>query len=147
MMAGAAALAAMSAFALAPSGKIVALKENGHTVFVNEDSPAETTAAAADFASGAAAHLVSWSNTEHRWKPVPRPTRRAMRSARYADAEVQALVNRTPMTPLPTSARAGSPFAEFSAPDTRGLTAGHKITQTQVDAAIDAAAAKHHVDA
>ena len=39
------------------------------------------------------------------------------------------------------------PFAEFSSPDTRDLTAGHRITQAQVDAAIDAAAIKHHVDA
>lgn len=139
----------IAAFALpvslsAQSG-IVASKENGRTVFVNDDAPAQVAAPAG--AAPPTTHLVYWSNTQHRWKPVPTPTRKAMRGAQYAAAEVRALVERTPMTPLPTSARTESPFAEFSSPDTRGITAGHKITQAQVDAAINTAAAKHHVDA
>src|SRR5947209_8022183 len=143
-LAGAAALAAVTTFCSAQAG-IVATRENGRVVFVNNDPPAAI--ASAETAAPTTQHLVYWSNREHRWKPVPTPTRRAMRSARSAAAEVQALVNRTPMTPLPTSAKSESPFEEFSAPDTRGLTAGHRISQSQVDAAIEAAAAKHHVDA
>ena len=109
----------------------------------NEVQP--TAAASSGQAADTSTHLVYWSNTQHRWKPVPTPTRRQMRGARSAAAEVRALVDRTPLTPLPTAATEKT-FAEFTSPDTRGLTTGHKITQPQVDAAIDAAAAKHHVD-
>jgi hypothetical protein len=142
--------AALAAFAMpvalcAQSG-IVATMENGHRVFVNNDAPAPALAAPADGAAPTT-HLVYWSNTQHRWKPVPTPSRKAMRGAQSAAAEVRAIVARTPMTPLPTSTRSESPFAEFSSPDTRGITTGHRITQSQVDVAIDAAAARHHVDA
>src|SRR5205814_994927 len=114
-------------------------------VFVNDERSASASASAED-APPVTKHLVYWSNTQHRWKPVPTPTRRAMRGARSAAAEVRALVDRTPMTASSASLRM-EPFAEFSSPDTRDLTAGHRITQAQVDAAIDAAAVKHHVDA
>lgn len=123
----------------------MATHQNGRVVFVNDESTSITPPPAAD-AAPATQHLVYWSNTQHRWKPVPPPSHRAMRSAKSAAAEVRALVARTPLTPLPTSARSESPFAEFSSPDTRGMTAGHRITQAQVDAAIAAAAAKHNVD-
>ncbi len=143
MLAGTAVLAALSTLCSAQQSGIVASTENGRLVFVNDDAPART---ATSTAAAPTTHLVYWSNTQHRWKPVPTPTHRQMRSAQSAAAEVRALVARTPMTPLPTSVRSESPFAEFSSPDTRGMTAGHKITQLQVDAAIDAAAARHHVD-
>src|SRR4051812_47723049 len=116
------ALLAISAVPLGLSAQdgIGATRENGRTVFVNAGEP--TPVAAPADAAPAAQHLVYWSNTQHRWKPVPTPTRRQLRSARSAAAEVQALVDRAPLTPLPVSTKADSPFAEFSAPDTRGLT-------------------------
>ena len=139
-------VAALALFATAANAQvgIIATQENGHKIFVNNEvtSPVSVSPGGA---SSNSPRLVYWSNTQHRWKPVPRPSRRALRSARSAAAEVQALVDRTPMNPLPTRATETA-FTEFSAPDTRGLTIGHKITQSQVDAAIETAAAKHHVD-
>jgi hypothetical protein len=146
MLAAAAAFAAMSAVCVAQQSGIIATTENGRKIFVNDESPAPYVAPAADASAPATSHLVYWSNTQHRWKPVPPPSRRQMRGARSAAAEVRALVARTPMTPLPAGAKSESPFAEFSSPDTRSMTAGHKITQTQVDAAIAAASTRHHVD-
>ena len=69
-----------------------------------------------------------------------------MRKAKSAAKEVAALVARTPASPRSVSRGNTSPFVEFSSPDTRGLMAGHKITQAQVDAAIQAAAIRHNVD-
>src|SRR5579863_301530 len=105
-----------AAFAQQPG--IVATQENGRTIFVNVEAPhvAEAPPAAAP-----TTHLVYWSNTQHRWKPVPTPTRRAMRSARSAAAEVRALVANAPITPQSTSTRTESPFVEFSSPDTREM--------------------------
>lgn len=136
-------LTVFTALAYGQAG-IIATKVDGRTIFVNNDVPLPESKAADPSPES---HLVYWSNTQHRWKPVPPPTRRAMRSARSAADEVRALVARTPLTPLPTGSASASPFAEFTAPDTRSLTTGHRISQAQVDAAIDAAAAKHHVDA
>lgn len=150
MVASTAVLAAMPLFAMlsspcvAQQSGIIATTENGRKIFVNDDKPAPV--AAPTDAAPPTTHLVFWSNTQHRWKPVPTPTHRQMRSAQSAAAEVRALVARTPMTPLPTTARSESPFVEFTSPDTRGITAGHRITQSQVDAAIDAAAKRHNVD-
>ncbi|HUQ50345.1 MAG TPA: lytic transglycosylase domain-containing protein [Terriglobales bacterium] len=128
-------------FALAEDG-IVAQRENGRMVFVNDESSARTVAASPT-ATAQKRRLVYWSQLERRWKPVPPPSRNALRNARYAVNEINALVARTPLLP---SSGAPELTTTNQAPDTKALTSGHRITQAEVDAAIEAAAAKHHVD-
>src|SRR5947207_3286317 len=63
---------------------IVPVKENGRTIFVNNDAPAPVVSAEQE----APKRLVYWSNTRHRWVPVPRPSSMAMKHARTAVQEV-----------------------------------------------------------
>src|SRR5436305_10560221 len=60
---------------------IVAVQENGHTVYVNDVTSAPVRPRARSY------RLVYWSQTEQRWKPVPGA--QAMRAARSAASEVQ----------------------------------------------------------
>lgn len=132
-------LASFTAFA---DDGIVAKKENGRVIFVNNDAPAASTSAAATSAAPALStprRYVYWSSVEHRWKPVPPPSRTALRNARFAVSEINAMVAK-----LEASDPAVKP--EASSPDTRALTSGKRITQVEVDAAIQAAADRHKVD-
>lgn len=127
---------------------IVALRENGRTVFVNNEAPATPTkTASASTTTSSTRRLVYWSNVEHRWKRVPPPSRAAMRSAQSAAKEVAEMVSVSPRFSASTSLTISPTPIETSAPDTRSLMSGHKITQAEVDAAIEAAAARHNVDA
>ena len=87
--------------------------------------------------------LIYWSNTERRWKRVPQPSAAALRNARSAAQEVTQVVRNAPRG---GALRAGASRLNAS-PDTQWLTAGRAISQQAVDAAIAAAAARHHVDA
>jgi soluble lytic murein transglycosylase-like protein len=134
---------AASIFCLVPSALfagdgIIAKSENGRVIFVNNEAPA----ARPDSAPVAAAprRLVYWSRTEGRWKAVPPPSRTAMRNARYAMQEINAMVAKLEST------NGASQPTDNAAPDTRALTSGKRISQAEVDAAIEAAAARHHVD-
>jgi hypothetical protein len=138
------------AFALPASAgdNIVAVRENGRTVFVNNDAPpASTITSSASSATPSTRRLVYWSNVEHRWKRVPPPSRAAMRSAQSAAKEVAEMVSVSPRVSTSTSFSVSPIPIETSAPDTRNLMSGHRITQAEVDAAIEAAAARHNVDA
>lgn len=106
---------------------IVAVKENGHTIYVNNDGP---SAPAQNPAPRATRHsvLVYWSRTENRWKPVPPPSPSAMRKARFAAAEVIAGM------PAPSSGTRQQQVDNLL------------VSSEQVNAAIEAAAAKHGVD-
>lgn len=116
---------------------IVARHENGRVVFVNnEASKPPATAAPAP----ARVRYVYWSRQEGRWKTVPPPSRNAMRSARSAVAEINAMVAKL------ESADPSAQPTEVPSPDTRALTSGKRINQAEIDAAIAAAAARHHVD-
>lgn len=75
--------------------------------------------------------LVYWSNTEHRYKPVPHATPMAMKRAQSAVAEVDEYVTDNP---------------EASKPDTSFLR-GSQATPREVDDAIEQAARRHNVDA
>ena len=96
--------------------------ESGRKIYVNEDAPSASSRAQAATASRSS--LVYWSSTEHRFKPVP-TSGAVMRAARSAASEVNSYLD--------------------------GRAQAHQIlnrafTQQDIDAAIDAAAARHHVD-
>jgi soluble lytic murein transglycosylase-like protein len=94
--------------------------QSGHKVYENE-----TVSAAPVRSSQAPARtnsLAYWSNTEHRWKPVPSAN---VRAARSAAAEVNQYLGRSPV-----------PVANQGKP----------VTPFDIDAAIEQAAARHNVD-
>ena len=131
-------LMACSGAAYAGNG-IVAVQKDGRTVYVNSEEPSNVPAASQTATGQRRMVLVYWSRAERRWKRVPRPSVTAMRSARDAAKEVSSLVEKSPRL------SAVEPSIVHD-PDTRQLAEGHKISQSDVDAAIVAAATKHHVD-
>jgi len=150
---------------LVASGKIVVSREKGRAVFSNDGSTsaapkAEATtstarpAALPDAASRSGsrdvneylappARLMYWSNTEHRFKPVPHATPMAIKAAKSAVAEVDQYVSANPaISPSPSflgSSFLGSPLGSFPT--------GFSATPREVDAAIEQAARRHNVDA
>jgi len=96
--------------------------ESGRKIYVNEDEPSAGSRARA--ATPSPSRLVYWSSTEHRFKPVP-TSGAVMRAARSAASEVNNYLDGRAQS-HPTLNRA--------------------FTQQDIDAAIDAAAARHHVD-
>src|SRR5579871_125834 len=145
--------------------------EQGHTVWVNNEEPkAKIQPSASATPSGApsssrvvsqnvgsqsavsqgvisqnkvtkATKLVYWSRTEGRWKPVLPPTPSIMNAAQQAALEVSSFVASAPKATKPLL----SP--EPYSPDTDELTRGREISQESVDSAVEAAAARHGVDA
>ena len=107
---------------------MVAVKENGRTVWVN------TPAARPQQRRHSV--LVYWSNAEQRWKSVPPPTPGVLASARNAAAEVTSYVS---SRPAGTSASTDPNYA--------ALSRGHRVTSQEIDDVIDKAAQKHSVDA
>ncbi|MGA2000155.1 MAG: lytic transglycosylase domain-containing protein [Terriglobales bacterium] len=118
-------------------GSIISVQENGHKVYVNNETPAAP--AAIPRASSRHSVLVYWSNTEHRWKPVPAPSPAAMRAARNAAAEVQGYVAAQP--------RASGASTEVANPNYAALARGYRVSAAEIDSAIEQAATKHGVDA
>ena len=96
--------------------------ESGRKIYVNGDGP--SAASRAEASAPARSPLVYWSSTEHRFKPVP-TSGAVMRAARSAASEVN--------TYLDGRARTHQ-------------TLNRAFTQQDIDAAIDEAAARHHVD-
>jgi len=64
---------------------------DGHVVYENATS--QPTPPAAEAAT-ADSRLVYWSNTEHRWKPVPSQNSTSMRAAQSAAEEVRRMIRR-----------------------------------------------------
>ena len=108
---------------------IIAVKQDGRTVYVNAERP--DTAAVERHSV-----LVYWSNSAHRWKRVPPPTPGALASARNAAAEVASFVSSRP-----------SGTSTSTNPNYAALSRGHRVSSQEIDDVIDAAAAKHGVDA
>ena len=109
--------------ARAQSGGIAATTdESGRKIFVNGDTPSATRRTEAE-APGRSA-LMYWSVTDHRFKPVP-TSGAAMRAARSAASEVNTYLDGRAQT---------------------HQTLNRAFTQQDIDAAIDAAAARHNVD-
>jgi len=128
----------------AEASSIVAVKENGHTVYVN-DGKKPTTAAPEQ--PRRASVLVYWSGKERRWKPVPAPSGTAITAARNAAAEVSSYVGNLPRLP-DTRTGLGKGASRLAArnPNYRNLARGVAVTSAEVDAAIEQAAARHQVD-
>ncbi len=123
---------AACAFAADPADKtapgIIAVHENGRTVWVNSVPAAATPRRHS--------YLVYWSNTEHDWKPVPPPSPSALANARSAAAEVHSyVVSRPKGKTLSTD------------PNYTALSRGYRVSSTEIDSVIDAAAKKNNVDA
>ncbi|MGI9104538.1 MAG: lytic transglycosylase domain-containing protein [Terriglobales bacterium] len=112
--------------------------DHGRKVYVNAGSPAKPDAPAVARPRRHSV-LVYWSNTEHRWKPVPAPPPSVLRAARSAAAEVNTYVASQPVILGPSAAASNPNYA--------GLARGRKITAEEIDALIAQAAQKHGVDA
>src|ERR1022692_5213793 len=98
--------------------------DSGRKIYVNEDTPSAAPRTGA--AGSARSPLVYWSSTEHRFKPVP-TSGAGMRAARSAASEVNT-------------------YLDGRAQTHQALNFNHAFTQQDIDAAIDAAAERHHVD-
>ena len=83
-----------------------------------------------------------WSQAERRWKPVPSYTPSARRQARYAAADVQRYIASRPRS---KQVARGNDAATAN-PGYRGIAQGRSVTSSEVDAAIEQAAAHHNVD-
>jgi len=122
-------------------GGIVATKDGGRTIYVDDSTPPKTTTPKSS--SRGSGPLVYWSQSERRWKPVPAYTPTARRQARYAAADVQRYIASLPRSRRPA---AGAEAATAN-PGYRGIARGSSVTSSEVDAAIEQAAARHNVDA
>ena len=120
--------------ALASDG-IIAVTENGRTIYV--DGPSATPSPQPQRSSV----LVYWSRSEKRWKRVPPPTPSAMRAARSAAAEVEKI--------LGTAPERGSqqPLTDKDiSPDNRQWIGKRAISSAELDKIIADAAARNNVD-
>ena len=140
-------LAVASGLLLAASttyaGTISTVDVDGHKVYVNDEDQPKYVAP-----NGAPTHysktLIFWSNTEHRWKPVPNANPAALDAARSAAAEVQNFVASQPTTKQdPVKVLGGSADTD---PNFGKLAHGYAVTSAEVEAAINDAAAHHGVD-
>lgn len=108
-------------------GITVSTDENGRKIYVNDGGPGAMGSGGGAGRTGSAAvrsGLMYWSSTEHRYKLVP-TSGAVMRAARSAALEVNTYLD-------------GKSQAQ------RTLNIG--LTQQDIDAAIDKAAARHNVD-
>lgn len=111
-----------------PASGMVAVKENGRTVWVNKPAPVPR--------SRRHSVLVYWSNAERRWKPVPPPTPGVLAKARTAAAEVTSFVSSRP---------AGT--SSSTDPNYTAISRGRRVSSQEIDDVIAQAAQKHNVDA
>ena len=121
--------------AQARSNSIVAsTADDGRKIFVNDNvssAPASSVSASAKYSSAPAASrngLVYWSAKDRKWKSVPNAN---MRAARSAAAEVNSYMGQDSNT------NSGSQTIGYTAP---------AFTKTDINAAIEQAAARHNVD-
>ena len=127
---------------LVASGTITVSHEKGRSVFSNDGTPvapAKPLTPKPLATDGAASRdvteyltpqprLMYWSNTEHRYKPVPHATPMAMKAAKSAAAEV-------------------NDYVGVSHASSSQSLIGTSATPREVDSAIEAAARRHNVDA
>jgi soluble lytic murein transglycosylase-like protein len=122
-----------------PADGIMAIQENGRTVYVNAPK-ARPVRASASAPVRRASVLVYWSSKEHGWKPVPPPSPMIMKAARSAAEEVASYVGSRPSSSMPNV----SPRVN---PNYRDLARGRMVTTAEIDQAIDGSAKRHGVDA
>jgi soluble lytic murein transglycosylase-like protein len=114
------------------SQKITATDEHGRKVYTNDSVP-PNQARHTQATEVPRRSLSYWSVKENRWKPVPPPNTASMKAARSAAAEVSQIFSRESSQ----SANARIVAANFR---------GKQMSQGDIDAAIDMAAARHNVD-
>ena len=119
-----------------PAEKITATDEHGRTIYVNESIPARPARHAQE-AEAPRRRLMYWSSKENRWKPVPPPNAAAMQAARSAAAEVSQYIGRESNQ----SANARIAAANFGS-----AAGGTASAASDIDSAIEQAAARHNVD-
>src|SRR5207253_1203021 len=130
----------LCAAAFAGDGITAVTVENGRKVFLNDSDIPHAVNSHADVhaprlsGSGIASKYVYWSHTAHRWKPVPFTSTTALR-AQTAAAEVLA---QTVTDPASSAASTTPPTTE---------SASTFVSSEKVNAAIEAAAARHSADA
>ncbi len=135
------ALLGATAFAASDSSYgIVAVSQNGKTVYVTSEepksqSPEKAATAATPVSSG---HLVYWSSKEKRWKPAPAPKPGAIKAAQNAAAEVANYIESQPKSTKKTKA--------VSNPNYRDLARGYAVSSAEIDFAINTAAKRNDVD-
>ncbi|HSE48228.1 MAG TPA: transglycosylase SLT domain-containing protein [Terriglobales bacterium] len=162
LLLGLMALVTLSATQLA--AEIIAVQENGRTVYVDAPSPArnQPATAAPGYSSGKV--YMYYSKSERRWKRVPPAQGATMRRARSAAADVaqyiQAREQESATAEPESKARAATSeniAAERGIQKPKGEIApklevevpssvSKLITAEQLDAIIEEAAAKHGVD-
>jgi hypothetical protein len=113
-------LAVSAESGLRPEGITSTTDDSGRKIYVNDGQPRGSATAPAPSRS----HLVYWSSSEHRFKPVP-TSGATIRAARSAASEVNSYLDN----------QSGSHD-----------TLNRIITQQEIDTAIDEAAARHNVD-
>ena len=121
--------------------KIQPIHQNGRTIYVNKEEPRGNSAVAPEFAP--IRHYVYWSNTQHRWKNVPTPSRRALRNAEVAAREVTSMVADAAAAPNTEATIAASNSMKSSS--RRGPLKDLSAQRT-LDQIIDDAADRNHVD-
>ena len=145
------------------AAEIVAVQENGRTVWVEVPSRAasQPAAAAPTFSTGKVP--MYYSRSEHRWKRVPPATGAMMRRARSAAADVAQLVMAREQQPAAAEPEAKArPATRENIAAERGIalpkkddakldvevpsSASRLITAEQLDQIIEEVAAKHGVD-
>jgi soluble lytic murein transglycosylase-like protein len=142
LYAGALMLACMAVLILAvpparaTDNNIIAVQENGRTIYI--DAPTVMPQLSATQRNSV---LVYWSRAEKRWKRVPPPSPTAMRAARNAAADVRKLLGATPTRPQGQ----GVADADIS-PDNRELIGSRAISSAELDKIINEAAVRHNVD-
>ena len=110
--------------------------EDGRKIYVNDESQPKSkpVPVAEPRKAPAGDELVYWSNTQRRWKPVPRQKSAAFRAAKSAAAEVSDFVAKSELS---ASQRAGN----------TGVESDQRLVKAiSVEAAIDQAASRHNVD-
>ena len=117
---------------------IVAVQENGKTVYVNDGVDNHAVAAKPQVVAPPRRELVYWSRSEQRWVPVQPPSPSVMRAAQSAAQEVRRYVITRPRMPYSQDVVVD--------PGYMALANGRNITAQQIDDAIAQAAVRHNVD-
>ena len=127
----------------AAAGDIRPVEEGGRRVYVNDVPSGQEVKARQQTA--APVRLIYWSNTERRWKRVPKPTPWALEQARSAAAEVSGELAARPAVTAKSTLPA--PTAAETDPNYRTISRGRSISASELDSLIEAAARRHGVDA
>jgi soluble lytic murein transglycosylase-like protein len=127
-------MAASAATACAANG-IVAIRENGRTIYVDAPTPSVSHSSP----KTPSTTLMYWSRSARRWIPVAPPSPAAMSAARSAAAEVS---RRLAAAPARHDARQD---AEVT-PDNREILRGRAMSSAELDSIIESAAQRHSVD-